>query len=411
MGARRFAVLRVVALTVVTLTVVAGCGRGADERAGASRDALAQGEAVTQPSTGRLVIVGGALEDENAEVYQPIVEGRAGDGPLCVIPTASGVPEASMNAAVKSFAGYVGDSSVVGVLLVESNAEQARDAAMAARLEACSGFFFTGGDQARVVDAFLPDGDTTVAFRALRRRFEEGAVVSGSSAGAAMMSGVMIASGSSAGAIEHGVGYGDGPDVDDGGDRIRRGMGFFERAILDQHFLSRGRVARLVVATLVTDSLPVGLGIDENTALVVDGSRARVVGASGVVVVDARDVTDVVGRFGSGVKVTLAGTGDRIDLNTFDVTHGKGKTPVDASSMAFEAPADPFARWAFLHLMSRLAHSTATEASFNVSGATLRVREGDGFTAVSSAGEGVQGEARGLSAGPFVLDLLATASR
>jgi cyanophycinase len=390
---------RPLVLPWLVLTLLAGCGGGGSGDAGAAGGA--------SPRTGRLVIVGGALEADNAEVYQSIVEARDGDGPICVVPTASGVPESSMSAAVKTFQGYVGDSAAVGVFLAEQNAELARDPGMAAQLAACSGFFFTGGDQARVVDTFLPGGDTTQAFRALRRRFEEGAVVSGSSAGAAMMSGVMIASGSSAGAVEHGIVYGPGADVVDGGERIRRGLGFFERAILDQHFLSRGRFARLVVATLATDSLPIGLGIDENTALVVDGDRARVVGASGVVVVDARGASDVDGHFGSGVRVTLAGTGDVVDLNTFQVTRGTGKTPVDASGSTLEAPADPFARWAFLHLLSGLAHSAVTEASFAVPGGVLTVREGDGFSAAASTGEGVQGEVRGFSAGPFVLDLRA----
>lgn len=408
------------AIPLVVLALAAGCGgsTGDGEGAGAQTGAADTGAAATS-TTGRLVIVGGALEDDNAEVYQAIVDARDGDGPICVVPTASGVPETSMTSAVKAFDAYVGDGGALGILLSEQNADEARDPRMAALLDGCSGYFFTGGDQARVVDTFLPGGDTTVAFRAVRRRFEEGAVVSGSSAGAAMMSGVMIASGSSAGAIEHGITYGAGPDLEEGGERIRRGMGFFERAILDQHFLSRGRVGRLVVATLATDSLPVGLGIDENTALVVDGDQARVVGASGAVVVDARNATRAEGaedgagavRFGTGVRITLAGTGDAIDLTTFQVIRGAGKSVLQRTAAAFEPPADPFARWAFLHLLADLARSPASSTDFAVAGATLSLRKGDAFSAAALEDEGVQGEPRGLSAGPFVVDLVAAGSR
>jgi cyanophycinase len=355
------------------------------------------------PGAGRLVIVGGALDADNAEVYQAIVDGRDGDGPLCVLPTASGVPESSMASAVATLRRYVGDTAAIGVFLTEDSADAAADPGLVRRIEACSGYFFTGGDQSRVVDTFLPAGDTTRAFRALLGRWRAGAVVSGSSAGAAMMSGVMIASGSSAGAVQHGV----VPRDEDDGVWIRRGLGFFDRAILDQHFLARGRVGRLIVAVLATDSLPVGLGIDENTALVVDGDSARVVGASGVVLVDARSARVEGGRWGRGVRLTLAGSGDEIDLRTFEVTRGPGKAPLGIDGSAPDIPPDPFQRWAFLHLLSSLAASgTSHEAAFDLDGGALTVREGAGFSAARETGDGVQGEPAGLSAGPFVIDLL-----
>jgi hypothetical protein len=202
--------------------------------------------------------------------------------------------------------------------------------------------------------------------------------------------------------VRYGVVHSEGDGV-----WIRRGMGFFERAILDQHFLARGRVGRLLVATLVTDSLPVGLGIDENTALVVDGDTARVVGASGVIVVDAREAVGEGERLASGIRLSLAGAGDRVDLRTFSVTRAAGKTPIASASAALDAPPDPFARWAFLHLLSGLARTTVEQAMFVLPGAVLVVREEVGFSAAHAlAGEGVEGEPAGLSAGPFVVDLL-----
>ncbi len=385
-------------ISLVACVALAACGVG--EGAGRSTDAS---DAATPAGAGRLVIVGGALDDGNADVYRAIVEGREGDGPLCVVPTASGVPESSMASAVSALGRYTDGGPVSGVPLLAEHPEGATDPALVAQLEACSGFFFTGGDQSRVVDTFLPAGDTTPAFRALRRRWMEGAVVSGSSAGAAMMSGVMIASGSSPDAVEHGVVAAEGDGV-----WIRRGMGFFERAILDQHFLARGRIGRLIVATLVTDSLPVGLGIDENTALVVVGDAARVVGASGVVVVDARAAVPRDGRFGSGVRLTLAGAGDEVDLRTFEVVPAPGKSGLEAGAplRVTDRQSDPFARWAFLHLLSTLARTSGSEASFAVPGGVLTVREGAGFSAKRAGGEGVEGEPAGLSAGPFIVDLL-----
>ena len=390
---------RSVAVMAALLTVQ-GCARSEASGAGAS-----SGEGPgDEPSSGvgRLVIVGGGLQSSNADVYEAILAGREGDGPLCVVPTASADAQASMESARATLATYADSAAVKGILISTEDPSLAEDPVVAAEIESCSGFFFTGGVQSRVVDVFLPQGDTTAAFRALWDRWKAGAVVSGSSAGAAMMSGVMIASGGSADAVANGVvGQEDGDGVN-----IRSGMGFFTRAILDQHFLARGRIGRLLVSVLATDSLPVGLGIDENTALVVDGEMARVAGASGVVVVDGRDALRTGPYRGTGLRVTLAGTGDVVDLRTFSVRHDPGKVGIPSGDGVLEKGADPFGRWSFLHLMVGLASTGEEEVSFSTSGAKLTVREGDDFAAVMTALDGgVEGVPAGFSAGPFLVDL------
>ena len=357
------------------------------------------GEART---TGRLVIAGGGLQADNSAVYQSIVDARAGDGPLCVVPTASSDPEASMERAVATLTGYGGVGSVKGILISTENPSQAQDPSVVAEVRTCSGFFFTGGSQSRIVDVFLPGGDTTEAYRALWQQWQEGAVVSGSSAGAAMMSRVMIAGGSSADAVTHGVRLPDGDGV-----HIREGMGFFELGMLDQHFLARGRIGRILVSTLQENSPQIGLGIDENTALVVDGDSAWVVGASGVVVVDGRSVQRTGPSRGLGLRMSLVGSGDLLDLRTLSVQRERTKTPVPVTETSIELPEDPFARWAFLHLMVDLASSSTREATFALSEANLRVLEDEGFSA-SMAGPtgGIEGTPAGFSAGPFKVDLL-----
>ena len=357
------------------------------------------GEART---TGRLVIAGGGLQADNSAVYQSVVDARAGDGPLCVVPTASSDPEASMERAVATLTGYGGVGSVKGILISTENPSQAQDPSVVAEIRTCSGFFFTGGSQSRIVDVFLPGGDTTEAYRALWQQWQEGAVVSGSSAGAAMMSRVMIAGGSSADAVTHGVRLPDGDGV-----HIREGMGFFELGMLDQHFLARGRIGRILVSTLQENSPQIGLGIDENTALVVDGDSAWVVGASGVVVVDGRSVQRTGPSRGLGLRMSLVGAGDLLDLRTLSVQRERTKNPMPVTETSIELPEDPFARWAFLHLMVDLASSSIQEATFALSEANLRVLEDEGFSA-SMAGPtgGIEGTPAGFSAGPFKVDLL-----
>ncbi len=184
-------------------------------------------------------------------------------------------------------------------------------------------------------------------------------------------------------------------------------MGFYEEALLDQHFLARGRIGRLLVEVLAIDSVPVGFGIDENTALVVDEGRGRVMGASGMVVVDGRQARRSSSTRGTGLRVSLAGTGDAVDLRTLEVSAGAGKVPVPVTGSAVPLPEDPFARFAFLHLLRDLAASPEAEATFRLGTATLVIREAPGFAASMRAAEGgVQGVPLGFSAGPFLVDVL-----
>ncbi len=379
---------------LLVLAPLQGCGLGETlDYAGEAAD------------SGRLVIVGGALQTENASAYSAIIEARDGDGPLCVIPTASSDPVAAIEGAVATLTEYGGNGSAKGVLLSTANPERARDPAVAFELVGCSGFYFTGGSQSRILDVFLPEGDTTEAYRALWRRWREGAVVAGSSAGAAMMSRVMISGGGSDEAVIRGVT--DVPDAD--GVHIRPGMGFFAPT-LDQHFLARGRIGRLIVAVIHAETPAIGLGIDENTALVVDGDSALVVGASGVVLVDGREARLLESNRASDVTVSLAGTGDVVDLHSFEVRRGSTKAALPAGETGLELPADPFARWAFLHLIRDLASTSAAEASFDLSGLTFRIAEGPDFSAaVSRMSGGVEETPLGLSAGPFLVDLLGQA--
>ena len=355
---------------------------------------------------GRLVIVGGALQADNSAVYEAIVEARAGSGPLCVIPTASGDAPESMNGAVQTLSEYAGQGEVTGVLITTEDPTRAKDPSVAAELATCSGFYFTGGSQGRILDVFLPEGEATVAYRALWQRWQDGAVVAGSSAGAAMMSRVMISGGTSTEAVSHGVAAG----VEEAGVQLRDGMGFFE-PLIDQHFLARGRIGRLLVSA-IRDGVPkIGFGIDENTALVVDGDAARVVGASGVVLVDGRAAVNSGTHWGTGVKVNLAGAGDMLDLRTLEIRRHGAKSPVAIHDRSVQLPQDLFSRWAFLHLVVGLAATEDTEATFSFPGVTVRIVEGEGFSAsMTDAMGGVEGTPYGLSAGPFEVDLVGSGS-
>jgi cyanophycinase len=133
-----------------------------------------------------------------------------------------------------------------------------------------SGFFFTGGDQLRLT-ALL--GGTPL-LDAVRRRWEEGAVVAGTSAGASAMSATMIVGGHAETTARREI------------LRMSAGFGFLP-AVVDQHFAQRGRITRLIAA-LAQNPEMLGIGLDEDTAFVVEGGLGRVIGSGAATILDAR---------------------------------------------------------------------------------------------------------------------------
>lgn len=353
---------------------------------------------------GALVIVGGGLRSDNTEVYQAILDGRSGEGPLCVIPTASATPESSMESAVSAFDALGGPGTAQGILLTVDNPEAASLPAVAEQVRSCSGFFFTGGVQSRIVQVLRPEEGDSPAYLALMERHEAGAVVSGSSAGAAIMTDPMTGGGSSAGALRDGIRWGEEGE----GVILEKGLGLLEGTFVDQHFLARGRWGRLLVAVLGTDGVDAGMGIDENTALVVQGDAAWVAGASGVVYLDTRGaVRDEGGNGGSNILLYLLGPGDGVDLKTGSVRVPATKLPLAEASGAFEAKdVDLFDRWALLHFLAEAATSTDSLFSFRQDGHLVEFRKAPRFEARAWDGPGVEGAPRGLSVGPMMLSVV-----
>jgi cyanophycinase len=189
-------------------------------------------------------------------------------------------------------------------------------------LDSATGIWFTGGDQVRL--AGILRGSRTLA--AIARRWRAGAVVGGTSAGAAVMSAVMLT-----GDERHPGGARPPDDTTNHWLTIARdnvvtedGFGFVANAIVDQHFLRRKRHNRLL--SLVLERAPhLGVGIDESTALVVEpGGRWRVAGASVVTIYDARRARAaggaVLGASGVTLHVLPAGS-------TFDPATGAARVP------------------------------------------------------------------------------------
>jgi len=159
------------------------------------------------------------------------------------------------------------------------------------KVERADLIYFTGGDQLNITTLLggTPLGD------AINRRINEGVIIAGTSAGAAMMSKWMIISGDSD----------RPPNV--GGVDIAPGMDMFDGMIIDTHFSQRGRHGRLLAA-IAHFPQAIGLGLDERTAAFVKGNKLKVFGDGVVTIMDGSSVTinDLPYR-GNGEKVGIAG--------------------------------------------------------------------------------------------------------
>lgn len=225
------------------------------------------------PSRGPLVAIGGA-EDKASEasILRKVLSLAAVPEPVVgVVTTASSIPD-------EVFAGYEAAFAKLG-------AAEALDIRVRTRLDAGSEsfvemirrsdvLFISGGDQMRLTNIL----GASAALAAIRARHGEGAVVAGTSAGAACQSRTMV--------------YG-GPADDSlrkGAVKMSAGFGLVEGVIIDTHFLERGRFSRLMeVGAANPEYLGVGLG--EDAAVMFDADLIRVFGPGHVILVDSSRIT------------------------------------------------------------------------------------------------------------------------
>ncbi len=181
-----------------------------------------------------------------------------------------------------------------------SQRSEAFDETSLKKVKSADAIFFTGGDQLNITSLL---GGSPV-HNLLHERYQEGVLIAGTSAGAAMMSSSMIISGQSDSA----------PRV--GGVEIAPGMNLIDSTIIDSHFSQRGRHGRLLTA-IAHYPQALGLGIDEQTAIVFKNGEFKVVGDGAVTVMDGSQMKycdlpyhkddETVGMFGVDIHVLPSG--------------------------------------------------------------------------------------------------------
>ncbi|MCA1857950.1 cyanophycinase [Massilia oculi] len=319
----------------------------------------------SQPK-GSLVIIGGALRGDNAAVWERMVQLAGGKGArIAVFASASASPDKTGQALVERFRHYGAQAFFVPVaprLAGTDYQAAAEDPALAAAVRAAGGAFFSGGDQARITRALRrPDGSNTRILDALWELYRGGGMIGGTSAGAAIMSSTMFGHPKPVLATLK-LGLGEGGE-------IAPGLGFIgDEVFIDQHLLVRGRFARMLPAML-KKGYQLGLGIDENTAMVVAPNReVEVIGYRGALLVDLSKAVAQDGPLElSNVRLSYLDNGDRFHLRTHAFTPAPDKRDnrIDPARPYYREPlfsADILGHSTVVELMSRLIDSDQPEA-------------------------------------------------
>lgn len=273
------------------------------------RSAVAQtiGSSTTR---GTLYIVGGGPQPPALVREFVDLAGGAGKARIIVFAMASADGLKGGEAKAKDLRALGANAVSLWVQHADANADSVVNA-----MRTATGIWFVGGDQNKLMAALSNSRTAT----AIHERYEAGAVIGGTSAGAAVMSAVMLTG------DERRPGHAR-PDstltlstIDRDNVVVAAGFGLIDNAIIDQHFLRRRRANRLI--SLVLEREPhLGIGIDESTALIVESNGGwRVAGASVAVIYDARHsaITPTTTTLGAtGMVMHVLPAGSRFDPNT-----------------------------------------------------------------------------------------------
>ena len=256
----------------------------------------------TRAKKGTLVIIGGHEDKENECVILKEVATLLGNGKLVISTVASQEPAEYFEAYQKAFKA-LNSSELVELYVADRN--ESLDPEKLKVLDKAAGVYFTGGDQLRISSQI---GDTPFEVR-VKEIYEHGGVIAGTSAGASAMAEVMLVRGTS------------GESYKIGDLHLSPGLGLIPNVIIDQHFAERGRIGRLMGAIALNPRI-LGIGIDEDTAIIVRGGKFSVIGSGAVYIVDGSAVThsniaegepdSVLSIF--GVTLQVLSSGDGYDL-------------------------------------------------------------------------------------------------
>lgn len=268
--------------TVVAIGIALAIGTAGDGTT------MSLGAQEVGPANGSLVVVGGAMRDLG--IVRRFIDLAGGpDAPIVVIPTAGGAAEYDQfYPGLRQFRA----AGATNLTVIHTNDRAEADSEAFVRpIREAGGVWFPGGRQWRIADSYL---DTRTE-EELHRVLERGGVIGGSSAGASIQGSYLIRGDTQTNTIMMGD--------------HEEGFGFLRNVGVDQHLLRRNRQFDMLE---VMEAMPdlLGIGIDENTAIVVQGDEFEVIGESYVVIYDTSVQIDTGGDF------YFLAPGDRFNMAT-----------------------------------------------------------------------------------------------
>ena len=262
---------------------------------------LAQGPEIG-PANGSLVIVGGAMRDP-AIIERFLMLAGGKDAPIVMIPTAGGGREYGPYWSGLIQFKEVGATNLTVLHTTDRDVADSEDFVKA--IQEARGVFFGGGRQWRLADAYLDTRTHEELFKLLER----GGVIGGSSAGATIQGSYLVRGDSKTNTVMM-------------GDHLE-GMGFLRNVGIDQHLLKRNRHFDMIDVIKKNPGL-LGIGLDENTAIVVRRDSFEVIGQSYVVIYDNTSVIPPDGQF------FFLAPGDRYNMKTREATRpSQTARPID----------------------------------------------------------------------------------
>jgi cyanophycinase len=224
---------------------------------------------------GHLLVIGGAEDKYNERrILKKFLELAGGEkAEVLIVPVASDFPEFAADVYTQAFRNL----GVANPRVLRATSRQDIVHADVDKLcDGVTGVFMTGGDQMRLVSLL---GGTSLADKLRKMVRETDVVMAGTSAGAAAMSTSMIVRGEpSSHPHKNAV-------------KLSPGLGFLKNIIIDQHFSERGRISRLITAVSY-NPYNLGIGIDENTAIILDGKGVlEVFGQGSSTIIDGSQIT------------------------------------------------------------------------------------------------------------------------
>lgn len=279
-------------ITLCTVLLVGGC-----DSAPGVQDTIASPS--PDPSNQALFIIGGGTQPP-AMVERMVHEaGVDTTGHAVILPMAAASPTDAINE-VRTRLQEAGAQTVEGIRMAEGTTPSEDDLAT---IRSAHLVYLTGGDQRRFMDAV----DDTPVIEAIRDSYDNGALIAGTSAGAAVM-GPRVITGDEQRYDEYSSTF---RTLESDNLILRDGLDLLPNVIVDQHFIYRSRYNRLLT-TVLEDPSMVGLGIDESTALLITEEGTEVVGEWQVVVIrnpnsNTRRADNLLGGRGLTIDIYLPG--------------------------------------------------------------------------------------------------------